>query len=96
MIETKSRKTSEDRLNIRISLEKKTLIARAAKKENKNISDFVLENALSAAEAVISDDANITLDKKRWARFISALDAPTRKIPELKRLLSDPSIFDAK
>ena len=85
-----------DRINIRITPERKTLIARAAEREHKNISDFVLENAISAAEAILADDANFSLDKKRWQQFLAALDAPPRKIPALRKLLTERSVFDDK
>jgi len=91
-----TRKAREERLSIRITEERKDLIARAAKKEHKNISDFVVENALSAAESIVYDDANFELDKKRRDSFVAALDAPPRSIPALRELLTKPSIFDAK
>jgi uncharacterized protein (DUF1778 family) len=86
----------ETRLSIRATPESKELLERAAKKENKNLSDFVLENALSAAEAIVADDANFSLDKKHWKKFIAALDAPPRNIPELRKLLTEPGVFDEK
>lgn len=92
MLETKAKK--KERLNIRTTPERKALIARAAKKENKNISDFVLENAVSAAEALLNDDANYTLKQDDWNAFCSALDAPPRDIPALRKLLTEPSVFD--
>lgn len=94
MLAAESKKN--ERLNIRTTAYKKDLIARAAKKENKNISDFVLENAVSAAEAIVNDDANYTLSKDDWNAFCSALDAPPRGIPALRKLLTEPSVFDAK
>lgn len=90
------RKTRDARLNIRTTWERKELIAKAADKENKNISDFVLENALSAAEAIVVDDANLTLDGRSWKRFVAALDAKPREIPALRKLLTEPGVFDAK
>jgi len=93
-IATISRK--ETRLSIRASFESKRLLERAAKKENKNVSDFVLENALSAAEAIVADDANFSLDNMQWKKFLTALDAPPRKIKALKKLLTEPSVFDGK
>lgn len=86
----------KERLNIRTTADRKDLIARAAKKENMNISEFVLETAVSAAEAIVNDDANYTLSKDKWDAFCSALDAPPRDIPALRKLLTEPSIFDAK
>jgi uncharacterized protein (DUF1778 family) len=96
MITTKQKSKRSERLNIRTTSDKKDLIARAAEKENKNISDFVLENALSAAESIVGDEANFSLDKKRWNQFVAALDAPPRSIPSLQKLLAGPSIFDEK
>ena len=96
MITTKRRETRQERLNIRATVEIKTLIAKAAEKENKNLSDFVLERALAAAESVLMDDANFNVDKKRWKSFIAALDSPPRDIPALRKLLTEPSIFDEK
>ena len=96
MLATKPRKTREERLSIRTTIEIKELIARAAEKENKNISDFVLENAVSAAEAIVGDDADFTIDKSRWKAFYAALDAPPRSIPALRKLLTQPSVFDVK
>lgn len=94
MIVTETRK--QTRLSIRATPESKKLLERAAKKENKNLSDFVLENAISAAEAIVADDANFSLDKKRWKKFISALDASPRNIPSLRKLLTEPGVFDEK
>ncbi|MFL6469085.1 MAG: DUF1778 domain-containing protein, partial [Pyrinomonadaceae bacterium] len=83
-----------ERLNLRTTVAAKELIAKAAAKENKNISDFILENALSAAEAIVVDDANFIVDKKQWHRFIAAIDASPKKIPALRKLLTEPSVFD--
>jgi uncharacterized protein (DUF1778 family) len=86
----------ETRLSIRTTSESKELIEKAARKENKNLSDFVLENALSAAEAILADDSNFSLSDKQWKSFIAALDAPPRNIEALRQLLIKPSVFDAK
>ena len=96
MITAKTRANKEDRINIRTTTEKKAMIARAAEKENKNVSDFVLENALYAAEAVLADEANFSLNRDKWRRFIAALDAPTRKLPALRKLFTGRTVFDAK
>lgn len=94
MIEALPRK--ETRLSIRATWESKELIEKAAKKENKSVSDFVLENALSAAEAIVADDSNFSLNDKQWKSFIAALDAPPRNIAALRRLLTKPGVFDEK
>jgi uncharacterized protein (DUF1778 family) len=96
MATTQTKKAKDVRIYIRATTSQKELIARAAEKEHKNSSDFVLENALSAAEAIIADDANFTLDKKRFEAFCAALDAPPRDVPSLRKLLTEKSVFDVK
>ena len=86
----------ETRLSIRATSESKDLLEKAARKENKSLSDFVLENALSAAEAIVADDANFSLQKREWKSFMAALDAPPRNIPALRKLLTQPGVFDAE
>ena len=90
------KKTKEARLYIRATASQKQLIVAAAEKERKSSSDFVLENALSAAEAIVADDANLTLGKEKWSAFCAALDAAPRRIPSLRKLLIEPGVFDAK
>lgn len=91
-----TKEAKETRIYIRATLSQKELINRAAEKEKTNVSDFILENSVSAAEAVVNDDANYTLDKKRFAEFCAALDAPPRPIDALRKLLTEPSVFDAE
>ncbi len=86
----------ETRLSIRATSESKELLEKAAKKENKNLSDFVLENALSAAKAIVADDSDFSLNDKQWKTFMAALDAPPRNIAALRQLLTEPSVFDAE
>ena len=93
-MEALSRK--ETRLSIRATAESKELLEKAARKENKSLSDFVLENAISAAEAIVADDANFSLNKRDWKSFMAALDAPPRNIRSLRRLLTQPGVFDAE
>lgn len=92
----KARKLREERLNIRTTTERKEPIVRAAEREGKSVSDFILENALSAAEAIVIDHAYYSVDKRRWNAFCSILDAPPRKIPALRKLLTEQGVFDAK
>ncbi|WP_352867473.1 DUF1778 domain-containing protein [Mesorhizobium sp. M1409] len=41
----------------------------------------------------LADRRSFHLDAKKWAAFMAALDASTRDLSRLKRLLSEPSIF---
>jgi hypothetical protein len=42
-----------------------------------------------------ADQTAFALDPDDWEAFCVALDAPPREIPALRRLLTDPGVFDA-
>lgn len=83
------------RFSIRASATQKRVIAEAARIKDTTISDFVLEQSLTAAQQVIADQAHFRLPKKQWKAFCEALDAPPKAIPVLRRLLTKPGLFDA-
>ena len=83
------------RFSIRASATQKRIIAEAARIKDTTISDFVLEQSLTAAQQVIADQAHFKLSKKQWKTFCDALDAPPKAIPALRRLLTKPGLFDA-
>ena len=39
------------------------------------------------------EQAAFTLDDEQWSAFYEALDAPTRQIPELRKLLAAESLY---
>jgi predicted DNA-binding antitoxin AbrB/MazE fold protein len=43
-----------------------------------------------------ADQVSFTLGEDAWSAFCEALDAPTRQIPELRKLLVEPGVFDAR
>ena len=83
------------RFSIRASATQKRVIAEAARIKDTTISDFVLEQSLTAAQHVIADQVQFRLPKKQWKEFCDALDAPPKTIPSLRRLLNKPGLFDA-
>ncbi len=86
MLATKENRAT--RFSIRATAKQKDLIARAANRSNKTISDFVLENAVDAAQALEADNANFVVSLEVYEQFLAALDEPPRSIPSLKKLLS--------
>ena len=84
------------RFSIRASVTQKRIIAEAARIKDTTISDFVLEQSLTAAQNVIADQVQFKLHKKQWKEFCDALDAPPKTISALRRLLNMPGLFDAK
>ena len=84
------------RFSIRASATQKRVIAEAARIKDTTISDFVLEQSLTAAQQVIADQVQFRLPKKQWREFCDALDAPPKTVGALRKLLTKPGLFDAK
>jgi uncharacterized protein (DUF1778 family) len=45
-------------------------------------------------QATLADRPAFGLDAKRWIVFLAALEAPSRSLPRLERLLREPGVFD--
>jgi len=84
-----------NRIDLRIDPKAKEALQAAALLKHKSVSDFILENALSAANEVLADRRHFGLNAEQWEAFQAALDAPTRALPRLERLMREPSFFDA-
>lgn len=84
MITTKENR--ENRFSIRVSTKQKDLISRAALRSNKTISEFVLEHAVEAAEALEMDNANFVVSREKYEQFLAALDEKPKSIPALRKL----------
>jgi uncharacterized protein (DUF1778 family) len=87
MISTKENRAT--RFSIRATPKQKDLISRVALRSNKTISEFVLENAIEAAEALEMDNANFVVSREKYEQFLAALDEPPKSIPALRKLFSD-------
>lgn len=92
MASTTQRKQA--RLNIRASKREKSLIERAARQLNVSVSEFVLQRALTEAEAILADNARFRVTKAQYDAFCAALDEPPRDIPAMRKLLTEPGLFD--
>lgn len=92
MISTKENRAT--RFSIRATSKQKDLIARAANSVNKTISEFVLENAIEAAEALELDNANFVVSREKYKQFLAALDEPAKSIPALRKLFSEETVLD--
>lgn len=82
------------RFSIRASQAQKNVIAEAARLKQITMTDFVLEQALLAAQQVVAEQTHFTLPPKEWKAFCAALDAPPKAVPALRRLLTTPGVFD--
>ena len=82
-----------EKIDLRVSHEAKTTLEAAASAVNSSVSAFVLKSALARADEALADRRSFALSKSKWSEFLAALDAPTRPLPRLQRLLTKPGFF---
>jgi len=73
-----------DRMHLRVDAKVKSKLERAAAYEETSVSDFVLANAVAAAERVIDSHEKITLSSPDWDVFHDALINPPEPNETLK------------
>lgn len=83
-----------EKLDLRVSSSTKRTLEAAASASNRTVSAFVLESALARADEALADRRIFLLSKVKWSEFLAALDAPTRPLPHMQRLLTEPGFFD--
>lgn len=88
-----TRTTRTEKLDLRLTPQAKRTLAAAANAERRSLSDFVLESALVRAEEALTDRRVYQLPPEQWEAFVTALDAPVKDMPRMRRLLNEPGIF---
>ncbi|MCV3216536.1 DUF1778 domain-containing protein [Plectonema radiosum NIES-515] len=83
-----------ERIDIRTTCKVKKLLQQAAAASDKNVSEFLLQNGLIAAQETLTNRRLFVLDDEQWQAFQDALDSPSQEKPNLARLLTEPSVFE--
>lgn len=88
------RATRSEKLDLRLTPQVKRTLQSAAEASHKSVSEFVVESALARAEEALLDRRQIFVSAEVYDKFVTMLDAPPRDHPRLRRLLTEPSVFD--
>ena len=88
--------TRSEKLDLRLKPAAKRALRTAAAVAHRSVSEFVLESALARADETLADRRVFRLSEAQWKAFVSALDAPPRSLPRMKRLLKEPGFFDGE
>lgn len=83
-----------NRIDLRVQSDAKEALQAAATLRHKSVSEFILDNALGAADEVLADRRYFGLNAEQWEALQAALDAPPRPLPRLKKLMQEQGIFD--
>ena len=79
----------QERMHIRLDTLSKQRLERAAAYTHKSLSEFVLGQALHAADEVIQEHEILILDEADWGVFLDALENPPKPNTKLKKALSE-------
>ena len=82
------------RIDVRASAQVKQLLQEAARVRHKNVSEFLLEAGIIAAEQALAERSRFELDEALWKQFLEVLDRPVQCKPALERLLTQPGVLD--
>lgn len=90
----RANEAKSERIEVRTTPSTKALLNRAASFSHKNVTEFLLEAGIAAAEEALIDRRLFLLDDARWAEFQAALDRPVVTKPRLARLLTEKSVIE--
>ena len=85
--------SKSERIDVRASLPVKQLLQDAARVSHKNVSEFLLDAGIIAANQTLADRSRFELSDEKWLAFQAALDQPVSAKPKLKKLLSEPGLL---
>jgi uncharacterized protein (DUF1778 family) len=74
----------DERIDLRVSAELKTLLSRAASYSGMSLSSFLVSSASERAKQVVSERETLNLTARDWHVFLSGLEKPQRRRPKLE------------
>lgn len=74
----------DERIDLRVSTDLKTLLSRAASYCGMSLSSFLVAIAADRAREVVAEHESLTLSPRDWEAFLSALDNAHRPRPRLE------------
>lgn len=85
--------SKSERIDVRATLPVKQLLQEAARAAHKNVSEFLLDAGILAANQMLADRRRFELSAEQWNAFQAALDQPVTAKPKLDKLLSEPGLL---
>jgi uncharacterized protein (DUF1778 family) len=91
---TLSSTSKTERIDVRASRAVKQLLQEAARASHKNVSEFLLDAGITAANPALAERSHFVLSDAQWQACQQALERPVQTKPRLKKLLREPGIPD--
>jgi uncharacterized protein (DUF1778 family) len=74
----------DERIDLRVSTDLKTLLSRAAAYSGMSLSSFLVSVASDRAKEVVAQHETLTLSSRDWDAFLTALDQADKPRPRLE------------
>lgn len=85
--------SKSERIDVRASMPVKQLLQEAARVAHKNVSEFLLDAGIVAANQTLAARVRFELTSQQWDAFEAALDQPVTAKPKLTQLLAQPGLL---
>jgi uncharacterized protein (DUF1778 family) len=88
------REQKTEKFDIRLSQHEEVVIRQAALLQRTNPTNFIRQQAVVAAEAVIHDQTRFVVTDKQWKMIEETLNRPAKVLPNLKKRLAQIDDWD--
>jgi uncharacterized protein (DUF1778 family) len=85
-----------ERLSLRLTPEQDAVLRRAADARGESANDFVVRNAVEAAEMELADRRVFVVDDSAWEELQELLSRPPALPSAVVKLLSNPSVVERR
>lgn len=87
--------TATAQIHLRTPPKTKSLLTLAAEISGAtNLTDYILRAAVERAQSDISNQQTFAMKRGPWSEFAKRLDAPAKDLPQLRKLLTSPDVFE--
>ncbi|MDH2903987.1 MAG: DUF1778 domain-containing protein [Actinomycetota bacterium] len=83
-----------ERLSIRLTPEQDVVLRRAAEVRGESTNDYVLRNAVGAAQSDLADLRLFVATENEWREIESTLSQPVTFTAAMVKLLTSPSVLE--
>lgn len=87
--------TKTERLNLRLTPAQDAVLRAAADSRGETASEYVLRNAVEAAESDLADRRVFLVDDHAWHELLALLSSPVSVPPPIVTLLTNPSVLES-
>ncbi|MBX9573810.1 MAG: DUF1778 domain-containing protein [Candidatus Obscuribacterales bacterium] len=91
-----SKQQKTEKFDIRLSQQEDAIIKHAADLMATTPTNFIRQQAVLAAQAVVHDQSRFVVTNEQWEMIEKLLNAPARVLPGLKKQLTQADEWDLK